>query len=398
MRVLVIDPIFSSLPYDKALCSALAEEGHEVKIVGRDLRADEAWTVSNVDHVALSIEDVIRQTSLSGHVLKLYTLFRHLRYSVQIQKIEAVVRAFRPDVIHFQWCLTPLAEQVLLRRLRRHAITVLTVHDTNPFNGSRVSSFVTRGLPRLMAGFDHLIVHTQAAADVLSQRGHTRERLSVVPHGLLRPPAATRSDAGRHEVAEPRQRLTCLLFGHVKRYKGADVLIRAAAIMRKTAQDRIRFVIAGQLCVDLDELRQLCIAGGVLDLFEFDLRFFPEPEVDGIMGGADIFVFPYREIQASGVFTLALGYGRPIVASKLGIFVDQIVDGVNGFLVSPEDPVALARPLERLCDEPRLRTSMGEANIVASRDYPSWSEIAHLTAQSYTAALSGRRTSSGSRV
>lgn len=395
MRVLVIDPILSSLPYDRALCGALAAEGHHVKIVGRALRTDEAWTVQDVDHIALPIEDVIRQTTLSGQVLKFYTLLRHLRYSVQIQKIATVVRAFRPDVIHFQWCLTPLAEHLLLWQLSRDVVTILTVHDTTPFNGSRVSSFVTRGLPRLMASFDHLIAHTRAAANILADHGHARERLSVVPHGLLRSPVTGMPDSGSSERAAAKQHVTCLLFGHVKHYKGVDVLIRAAAAMSKPARDKIRFVIAGQLGVDFEELRRLCVAGGVLDLFRFHLRFFPETEVDGVMRDADIFVFPYREIQASGVFTLALGYGRPVVASKLGIFADQIVDGVNGFLVPPEDPEALARALERLCDDVSLRTSMGEANIVASRAYPSWREIARLTTEAYAAALSRKRSSQG---
>lgn len=396
MRVLIIDPIFSSLPYDRALCSALAGAGHEVRIIGRVLRSDETWEVSNVEHVALPIENVIRSTSLVGYRLRLYTLFRHLRYGLQIQRIEAAVRAFRPDVIHFQWCLTPLAEHLLLRRLRRHAVTVLTVHDTTPFNGSRVSSLVTRGLPRLVATFDHLVVHTKAAAAILSQRGHAREQVSVVPHGLLGSPVLV-SEAASHGFTDVGGRLTCLLFGHVKHYKGIDVLIRAAALMAKSAKARIRFVIAGQLGVDFEELRQLCEAGGVSDLFAFDFRFFPDSEVDGVMRRADIFVFPYREIQASGVFTLALGYGRPVVASDLGIFADQIVDGVNGFLVAPENPRALARALERLCDDAPLRSSMGEANIAASRAYPSWNEIADLTTQAYATALS-RRQRTGSRI
>ena len=53
---------------------------------------------------------------------------------------------------------------------------------------------------------------------------------------------------------------------------------------------------------------------------------------------ADAFVFPYREIEASGVFYLVQGLARWVIASRLGAFAEAIEDGVSGRLVAPGDP------------------------------------------------------------
>src|ERR1700680_3563644 len=171
MRVMMVDPLFTTLPYDKCLCAALAKEGHEVCIVGRPLRDGEVWDVPFVQHIQLNIADLFEPSSLSGSRLRVLSAWRHLRYSIQIQAIRALARKWRADVIHFQWCLTPLADAALLRRLRHRSTLVYTVHDTVPFNGSKVSSFMTLGLGSLMRGFDRLIVHTEAAKNALIAQG-----------------------------------------------------------------------------------------------------------------------------------------------------------------------------------------------------------------------------------
>jgi glycosyltransferase involved in cell wall biosynthesis len=52
---------------------------------------------------------------------------------------------------------------------------------------------------------------------------------------------------------------------------------------------------------------------------------------------------------------------RPVVASRLGQIASVIVDGENGLLVEPNDPVALARAIERLANDESLRARLGAA-------------------------------------
>ena len=52
--------------------------------------------------------------------------------------------------------------------------------------------------------------------------------------------------------------------------------------------------------------------------------------------------------------------GKPVIGTRLGGTVEQIEDGVTGFLVEPNDPRELAAALERLLADADLRRRMGE--------------------------------------
>jgi glycosyltransferase involved in cell wall biosynthesis len=73
-------------------------------------------------------------------------------------------------------------------------------------------------------------------------------------------------------------------------------------------------------------------------------------------------VVPSVGAEAFGnVVTEAMSHGRAVVASRLGGIVDIIEDGVSGLLVPPGDEVALAMAIQRLLDDERLRSSIGQA-------------------------------------
>ncbi|MCA1725633.1 MAG: glycosyltransferase family 4 protein, partial [Thermomicrobia bacterium] len=57
----------------------------------------------------------------------------------------------------------------------------------------------------------------------------------------------------------------------------------------------------------------------------------------------------------------AMATGRPVIASRIGGLTDQVIEGETGFLVPPNDPIALRAALERLLADPALREMMGRA-------------------------------------
>lgn len=50
--------------------------------------------------------------------------------------------------------------------------------------------------------------------------------------------------------------------------------------------------------------------------------------------------------------------GVPVIASRLGGMADYVEEGVNGFLVAPGDPEALAQAMKRFLDDPALVTQL----------------------------------------
>jgi glycosyltransferase involved in cell wall biosynthesis len=66
--------------------------------------------------------------------------------------------------------------------------------------------------------------------------------------------------------------------------------------------------------------------------------------------------------EAQGISLLeAMARRIPVVASAVGGIPEVVTDGVDGLLVSPADPAALATAITRLLVDARLRTRMGEA-------------------------------------
>lgn len=63
----------------------------------------------------------------------------------------------------------------------------------------------------------------------------------------------------------------------------------------------------------------------------------------------DVFVFASRWPEAFGLTLIeALAMGKPTVATRMGAVPEIIQDGVDGFLIHPEDIVALAQAAEKL--------------------------------------------------
>ncbi|MCD6444151.1 glycosyltransferase family 4 protein, partial [Candidatus Bathyarchaeota archaeon] len=56
----------------------------------------------------------------------------------------------------------------------------------------------------------------------------------------------------------------------------------------------------------------------------------------------------------------AMACEKPVIATAVGGHLDQIVDGFNGFLVPPNDPLTLAERLEFLIYNPDIRIKLGK--------------------------------------
>jgi glycosyltransferase involved in cell wall biosynthesis len=90
--------------------------------------------------------------------------------------------------------------------------------------------------------------------------------------------------------------------------------------------------------------------------------YLPEEKIQSTLDAADIFVLPYLHgigSSASGPLLRAMASGLPIVASDVGAFSEEIDDGSNGRLVSPGDPIALAKAIKALVEDGAKRSRFG---------------------------------------
>ena len=115
-----------------------------------------------------------------------------------------------------------------------------------------------------------------------------------------------------------------------------------------------------------------------------EFRYIPDSEVATYFAAADVVLAPYRTEAQSGVALTAFHFGRPVIATRVGGLPEVIEDGVNGLLVPPEDPAALATAVNRFftdCDRTAMEAAATEtARLCSWEDYGAlFSRLVHRT-------------------
>jgi glycosyltransferase involved in cell wall biosynthesis len=287
------------------------------------------------------------------------------------------LRKAAPDVIHFQWLPLPVIDRAFLGAFREIAPIVLTVHDTNPFNGEASASIQRQGVEKCLFQFDRLIVHTRQGEGRLSKLGIPESLITVLPHGMLVDPVPATPD--------PMDgKLTFLLFGKIKPYKGADLLISAIAGLPPLLRAQARVLIVGKPYMDVAALQAQAAAAGVV--VEIETGFVEEENIAGFFSQGTVATFPYREIEASGVLFLALAHGRPVIASRLGAFGELLTDGKHGLLVPVGDVPALTRALQQMLSDRAFAAACAAEVQKLAGSIPDWDRIAEATVTVYREA------------
>jgi glycosyltransferase involved in cell wall biosynthesis len=97
-----------------------------------------------------------------------------------------------------------------------------------------------------------------------------------------------------------------------------------------------------------------------------------------LMRAADVFVLSSYTEGLSHVLLESLTVGTPAVATAVGGNPEVLTDGVNGLLVPPGSPDALAAAIRRVLDDPTLAESLTAGALRRSADF-SWSATVERT-------------------
>ena len=190
-----------------------------------------------------------------------------------------------------------------------------------------------------------------------------------------------------------RSRSCCSV--RIKAYKGVDVMIEALGRLSAPLRARCQVLVVGEPMISVEPLMRRAEALGVADSIVWKLGYASEDDMGKVFCQADIFAFPYREIDTSGVLMSCLPYGKPIIASGIGAFQKLLRNGTHGRIVPPDDPIALAEAIETLLADPELLRSCGRNVGLLSTQIPSWDVIAERTSALYEALVRARENAVG---
>lgn len=151
-----------------------------------------------------------------------------------------------------------------------------------------------------------------------------------------------------------------LLVGRLMRDKGHYEFVEAARALRRSFPSA-RFQILGPhdanpAAIPASDVEAWKREGVVDYLGETD-------DVRPFLAQSSVFVLPsfHREGLPRSILE-ALATGRAIITTSMPGCRETVVEGENGYLVPPRDPVALAGAMRRFLDDPALAARMGAAS------------------------------------
>ena len=382
-KVALIDPSLFTLPYDVKLVEGLRGIGHTVRFYGKSLDVQES--VPSSAELVQHFYPEMQRWGLSRWPHGVSKVAKGMLHVRSMRRLVEVLRKEQPDVIHFQWLPLPIVDQAFIGALRTIAPLVLTAHDSRPFNASPSSIIQNLGATSAIRHFDRVLVHTEQARHRLVAYGVDPDRIARVAHGFLHD---DRGGAAAPPTTEAEKPVCFLLFGKIKPYKGADLAISAMRRMPPALRARTTLRIVGKPYIDVRPLERAAAELG--PCVTLDFRHVPDDEIPRLWEQADVLLFPYREIDMSGVLMAALAAARPIVASEIGGFTELLENGRTALLVPPNDPDALSAAMTRLAGEPAIRQRLSREIRALAATVPSWQAIAAETSAVYAQAREAR--------
>ncbi|MCX7279685.1 MAG: glycosyltransferase [Burkholderiales bacterium] len=373
LNVLLVDPSLFTAPYDAALSEGLVAAGVSPMWATRPTRKGDRQELPIEQTYPFFYRRVDEATWIPG---KLKAVAKGIAHAAGLATLLWKIKTTRPDVVHVQWIVVPPLDALAMTLFRRMCPLVLTVHDTVPFNGQNMSWMQRYGHDQPTKIAHRVVVHTQSGKQALVARGVDAHKIAVIPHGPLR--LAVQAPP-RPESAVRDARWTFVLFGEIKPYKGFDILIDAVHCLPEAVRQQMRVIVAGRPRMDIAPLLARVTELGLDAQFDLRLQRQSEEEMAVLFDDADCFVFPYRQIDASGVYFLVKPLGKWLIASHVGIFAEDMVPDLDGALVPSNDAAALAEEMHLAIVQKSRRAPMEISG--------SWQGIGHTTRELYEQAM-----------
>lgn len=257
------------------------------------------------------------------------------------------------DIIHAHHPIAALA----MKQLFPDTPLIVTIHSSYERElilngkikeGGPEHQFLMSLYGELEAKADQMLTVSESFRTYISQYVKDADRFKVIPNGF----DEKRFKPIAHENAVTQLITVCRLVPA----KGLDVLLHACAELKHRGHPFVLHIIGdGPI---REELEALAVELGLYDdIIFYGYMLHPEE----FMPFFDVFVLPSRAEAFGSVFAEAALCSLALIGTNVGGIAEQIDDGINGLLVPPEDPLALALALEKVVTDPTYRYNLARS-------------------------------------
>jgi phosphatidylinositol alpha-mannosyltransferase len=259
--------------------------------------------------------------------------------------LDRVLRSYDFDLVHVHCPTAPTLPILALENAQSPLV------GTFHFTGGRSALMdlfrtrLTRAVDRLSARV--AVSKTARQSAELYFPGH----YEMIPNGV---------DVERfHPAVEPfaewrdPDRVNLLFVGRLDPRKGLDVMLAAMPSILERTGGKARLLVVG------DSYLRPKFEASVAPVARRHVHFLghvPSVDLPRWYATGDIFISPASGNESFGIVLLeAMAAARAVVASDIPGYRSVVVPDVNGLLVPPGDPEALARTVSRLVEDPERR-------------------------------------------
>jgi glycosyltransferase involved in cell wall biosynthesis len=318
-----------------------------------------------------------------------------------------LIAELAPDVVHVHHALQLGIETIdLIRRLAPRARLIFTAHDFFPlcaqegqllttdgrlcsgpsldgcmrcFPGRPAADFTMRDLQMrdALADFDHILVPGEFARGRYLAAGWPAAQLSVMPNGIADMPQA------RPSVAAGGRRDRFGFFGHINRFKGSLMLLRASRRLTDAGVAHRVTLNGGAAYQSEAFMTEFEAELAAAPATSFRGAYTPD-ELPGLMEQVDWVVVPSIWWEnAPLVVQEAFRHRRPVICSGVGGAAEMVRDGIDGLHAPIKDPDGLAQVMRTAIETEGLWDRLAAAIVPPV----SIGEAARQHLELYSAAL-----------
>lgn len=357
-----------------AIAREMAQMGHEVVVLSsafKQLPREEARDGYRIVRIPS-----LRRYQEKCRVYEMIAfMLSALWYAVKL------ARRFKPDFSIAFFTIPSAPAAYLIKRLYGIPYLVsLRGGDVPGFMGKELWLYhrLTKPLIRLLWQQAKAVVANSSGLKQLARKSSPTLSVAIVPNGVdtrffqsENPPFPPLPKGGLGGFKSHGVRL--LTVGRLGPQKAIDTLLIAFSKLRSQLATPVHLSIVGDgpLRQTLEKLAQTL---GIASQVSF-LGWHSPQAVRDFYAQADIFVLSSVDEGMPNVILEAMAMGLPIVATTIAGSEELVQHGVNGYLVAPQQPDALARAVGWIIRDDKLRARMAQASRARVGQY-EWHDVA----------------------